>query len=142
MTTTTTETPIATGEITNTCTCTVYDEVTGEHTEELATNCYGDCWEDSVYFFGLVTEELRDSNNTDWWQVTNLRLWNGDFGGLFHAKTVTELISGMTVRSEWTMRYEVFSDRIDYSLSHHDAPMGSKTTLLPVSEDSRMDWGL
>jgi hypothetical protein len=48
----------------------------------------------------------------------------------------------MTVRSEWIMRYEVFSDRIEYSLSHHDAPMGSATTIRPVTEEEREEWGL
>lgn len=141
-TTETTETPIAKGEITNTCTCTVYDEETGEYTEEPSANCYGECWESEVEFFGYITKELIDNNETGWWQVANLRLWNGEVGGLFHAETVTELLRGMTVRSEWIMRYEVFSDRIEYSLSHHDAPMGSSTTLVPVSEDSRIEWGL
>jgi hypothetical protein len=39
------------------------------------------------------------------------------------------------------MRYKVFSDRIEYSLSHHDA-MGSNTTLTAVTEEQREELGL
>jgi hypothetical protein len=133
---------VITGEITNHCTCTVYDEETGEYTNEPTEVCYGECWEMAVEDFAMVTEELRNSNETNWWKVENLRLWNGDIGGLFFADTVAKLIEGMTVRSEWIMRYEVFSDRIEYSLSHHDAPMGSATTIRPVTEEEREEWGL
>lgn len=129
------------GEITNACTCTVYDEATGEYTEELATECYGDCWEYSVEDFTNVTKELMDSNETGWWKVSNLRLWNGEVSGYFHAEKVTDLLAGMTVRGDWTMRYEVFSDRIEYSLSHHDA-MGSASVLTPISDEQREELGL
>jgi hypothetical protein len=128
------------GTITNTCSCVSYNEETGYLQE--ATECEGLCWEYSVEDFAMITEELRDSNETGWWKVENLRLWNGDTGGLFPADTVAKLIEGMTVRSEWTMRYEVFADRIEYSLSHHDAPTGSTTTVRPVTEDEREEWGL
>jgi len=39
------------------------------------------------------------------------------------------------------MTYEVHADRIEYSLSHHDA-MGSATTLTAVSEERREELGL
>ena len=129
------------GTITNGCTCTVYDETTGEYTEELSTECYGDCWEYSVEDFTNVTQELRDSNETGWWKVSNLRLWNGEVSGYFHAEKVTDLLTGMTVRGDWTMRYEVFSDRIEYSLSHHDA-MGSASVLTAISDEQREELGL
>ena len=130
------------GELTNTCTCTVYDEETGEYTNDPADTCYGDCWEWAVEDFANVTKDLRDSNETGWWKVENLRLWNGEVGGLFPADTVTQLIEGMTVRSAWTMTYEIHDDRIGYSLAHHDAPTGSTTTVRPVTEDEREEWGL
>ena len=132
----------ARGELTNTCTCTVYDEETGEYTDEPSETCYGECWESEVEYFGYVVQELINNNETGWWRVDNLALWDGGHGGWFHANSVTELINGMTVRSAWTMRYEVFADRIEYSLSHHDAPMGSSTTLRPVTEDEREEMGL
>jgi hypothetical protein len=143
-----TSTPIATGEITNSCTCTEYDPDTGDEILDENGNpipsmdCYGFCWESAIDDFSEVTKELRDSNETNWWKCQDLRLWNGEVSGYFHANTVTKLIEGMTVRSEWIMRYEVFADRIEYSLSHHDSPMGSSTTLLPITEEEREELGL
>jgi hypothetical protein len=132
-----------TGEITNNCTCLTYEE-DGETLSidtEYGSTCYGDCWDFAVEDFANVTEELRNSNETDWWKVSNLRLWSGEVSGYFHAKKVADLIEGMTVRSDWNMSYKVFSDRIEYSLSHHDA-MGSASTLTPVSEEQREELGL
>jgi len=121
------------GTITNTCSCVSYNEETGDWQD--APECWGDCWECSVEDFANLTESLRDNNLTDYWKVENLRLWNGEVSGHFQAKTVTDLLRGMTVNSEWTMRYEVFTDRIEYSLSHHDSPMGSTSVLRPVDEE-------
>jgi hypothetical protein len=141
----TTTTPIATGEISNTCTCVMIDE-NGERTEEYTSYCYGDCWENSVDEFVVATDHLRDANETGWWKVENLRLWDGEVSGMFHAKNtddkVEDILRGMAVRGEWTMRYEVFTDRIEYSLSHHDAPTGSSSVLRCVSETEREEWGL
>jgi hypothetical protein len=122
-----------TGTITNSCSCVTYNEDTGFLTE--ATECDGLCWEYSVEDFSNVTEELRKNNMSDHWKVENLRLWNGEVSGNFHADKVEDILRGMTVRGDCTMRYEVFSDRIEYSLSHHDAPTGSKSVLRPVTEE-------
>jgi len=131
------------GEITNACNCLAYEDENGEEVSiDENYTCYGDCWEFAVEDFSLVTEDLRNANETGWWKVENLRLWNGEVGGLFPADTVAKLLEGMTVRSEWRMTYEVFPDRIEYSLSHHDAPMGSATTVRPVTEVEREEWGL
>jgi hypothetical protein len=133
---------IATGEITNNCTCTIYDIDSEEYTDEPAGECFGDCWEYALEDFAEVTQELRDSNETNWWRVENLQLWDRRVSGMFYAKNVSELLEGMTVRSDWTLRYTVFSDRVEYSLSHHDAPMGSNSTLRAVTEEQREEWGL
>jgi hypothetical protein len=137
------ETIIATGEITNSCTCLLFEEdgETKSIDTDYGSTCYGDCWQFAVEDFAMITEELRNSNETDWWKVSNLRLWSGEVSGYFHAKTVADLIEGMTVRSDWTMRYEIHADRIEYSLSHHDAN-GSATTLTAVSEEQREELGL
>lgn len=121
------------GTITNGCSCVTYNEDIGEW--EDAPECWGDCWDSAVEDFANVTETLRNNNMTDYWKVENLRLWNGEVSGHFQAKTVEDLLRGMTVNSAWTMRYEVFADRIEYSLSHHDAPMGSASVLRAVSEE-------
>lgn len=137
-----TETLIAKGEMTNGCSCLTYEDENGNEVSIDDTyTCFGDCWEFAVEDFAMLTESLRDSNETGWWKVSNLALWNGEVSGYFHADTVMKLIEGMTVRSEWIMRYEVFADRIEYSLSHHDA-MGSATTLTAVTEEQREEMGL
>jgi len=131
------------GELTNNCNCLLFEEdgETKSVDTEYGSTCYGDCWEYAVEDFANVTEELRNSNETDWWKVSNLRLWDGESSGYFHAKTVADLIEGMTVNSDWRMTYEVHADRIEYSLSHHDAN-GSATTLTAVSEEQREELGL
>jgi hypothetical protein len=135
------DTLITEGEITNTCTCVQVDD-DGNTTDEPVSHCYGDCWYDSVDDFTEVTKELRIANESDWWKVTNLRLWDGDVSGYFHADTVEELLRGMAVRGEWSMRYKIYADRIEYSLSHHDAPTGSATVLTAVSEAEAEELGL
>ena len=132
---------VITGEITNTCTCVQYDQ-NGEPTDEPVSYCYGDCWQDSIDDFTEVTRDLRENNETDWWKVTGLRLWDGEVSGYFHADNVEEMLRGMAVRGEWIMRYEVHEDRIEYSLSHHDAPMGSSTVLTAISDEQREQLGL
>lgn len=127
-------------EYTNTCTCTYYDEETDESTPSL--ECWGDCWEYVLDDFKEITLFLFDINETNWWKVSNIRLWDGESSGYFFADTVKELIHGMTVNSEWIMSGEVFNDHINYSLSHHDAPMGSSTTLTIVTEEEREQLGL
>lgn len=137
-----TEAPIYTGEITNGCTCTKYDPITEEYTDEPSDYCDASCWEFAVEDFENVTEELRDANETGWWKVSNLRLWNGEVSGFFHANKVEDILRGMAVNSHWIMNYKVFGDRIEYSLSHHDAPMGSSSVLTPVSADYQEEAGL
>lgn len=135
-----TDTVLSFGEITNECTCTIYDEDSDEHFD--APYCYGECWEDSVYFFGLCTEELRNANPSGHWQVDDIRLWNGNVSGYFQATNVEDIIRGMTVNSSWIMRYRVYADRVEYSLSHHDAPMGSASVLRPSDLGDCIDgWG-
>ena len=127
-------------QYTNTCTCAYYDEETEESIPSL--ECWGDCWEYVLDDFKEITAHLFDENETNWWKVSNIRLWDGESSGYFFADTVKELIYGMTVNSEWTMNGEVFNDRIEYSLSHHDAPMGSSTTLTIITEEQREELGL
>lgn len=127
-------------EYTNTCTCTYYDEETEESIPSL--DCWGDCWEYVVEDFTNITEHLFDENETYWWKISGFRLWDGDRSGFVKAKTPIELLRSMTVNSEWNMSGEVFKNHIDYSLSHHDAPMGSRTTLTMITEEQREELGL
>lgn len=127
------EMPLSFGEITNRCTCKEYDEEMGDLVD--SEHCFGDCWEDSVYFFGFCIEHLLDANESGHWAVDNLRLWHGNVSGYFTADNALDVLNGMTVNSEWVMRYKVFSNRVEYSLSHHDAPMGSASVLRPMRDD-------
>lgn len=137
-----TETPTATAEYTNQCTCLKYDEMGNVMEGETPRYCYDTCWEYVLDDFAMVTEELRNSNETNWWKVDNLRLWNGEVSGYFQAKTVEDILQGMTVRGEWTLHCKMFGDRIEYSLSHHDSPTGSASTLRCVSDEEREEKGL
>lgn len=124
---------------TNACTCAYHDEETDEPIPSL--ECWGDCWEYVLDDFKEITAHLFDANETNWWKVSNIRLWDGESSGYFFADNIQELIYGMTVNSEWIMIGEVFNDYIQYSLSHHDA-MGSNTTLTMVTEEQREELGL
>ena len=128
---TTTEHTLAYGELTNACTCMDYDDDTD--TETPSEWCYG-CWDDSLYSFGFAVEHLLAMSDT--FRVDGLRLWDGEHSGVFHARTVADFVRGITVNSAWVLRYEVFSDRMNYSLSHHDAPCGSATTVRPIMEET------
>lgn len=125
---------------TNTCTCEDYDIETEVYTP--SNDCYGDCWEFTLEDFTNITKHLFDNNETMWWKVSNLRLWDGEHSGYIYAKTVEQLIRGMSIRGEWTMIGQIRDDYIKYSLSHHDSPMGSSTVIEIISEEEKIDLGL
>ena len=127
-------------EYTNSCTCTYMDEDTGESIE--SNYCFGDCFEFQVEDFSNCSNHLFLNNETNWWRIQGLRLWDGDKCGFVHAETPEVLLRGMTVNSEWTIRGTIYADKIGYSLSHHDAPMGSNTVVEIVTEEQREEWGL
>jgi len=127
-------------EMTNSCTCVTYNEETGDW--EDAPECWSGCWDEQKEDLLEITKHLWDLNETNWWHVTGFQLWNGEVGGYFRAETIDSLISAMTVRGEWTMRGTVYEDRIEYSLSHHDAPTGSNTVITAVTEEQRDELGL
>ena len=126
-------------ELTNGCTCLYWNDETDEWYEP--EDCYGDCWEMSVEDFTQITKHLFEKNDSGFWKIKDIALWNRDVSGIAKADTVTQLIEAMTVRSEWIMRGEVFDDHIEYSLSHHDA-MGSNSSVWIVSEEEAEanDW--
>lgn len=127
-------------EYTNTCTCRGYDTETDKEYD--LDYCSGDCWDLTVEDFSNIASHLIQKNETCWWRVTALRLWNGEVSGFFHAKNPVDILRGMAVNSEWIMRGEIFDDHIQYSLSHHDAPMGSSSILTIVTEEQRESLGL
>ena len=127
-------------ELTNECICQDYNEETESFTSSL--DCYGDCFNDQLDYFTMATKDLFDNSETSWWKVSNLKLWDGNHSGLFYAESIEQLVEGMTVRSGWIIRGSVYTNKIEYSLSHHDAPMGSRTILENVTEEERQEWGL
>lgn len=127
-------------EISNVCTCTIHIEETDE--DFPSEDCFGDCWAMAVDHFTEITSQLFDKNETGFWKISNLRLWDGNHDGFVYANEPLDLIRGMSVKSEWIMRGFVEEDRITYSLSHHDAPMGSNSTVTIVTEEEREEYGL
>jgi len=127
-------------EYTNTCTCEVYDDESDEYIP--LEYCDGSCYDYIIEHFGQITSHLFDANETGWWMVSNIRFWDGNRSGFVKAQTAPELLRGMGVNSEWIMRGEILEDRIEYSLSHHDAPMGSASCVGIITEDQREEYGL
>jgi hypothetical protein len=118
-------------EIQNTCICT--DE-NGDYIGE----CY-DCWEDQLSDFHYAVKEFFDSNATYYFRIGGVKLWNREVGGIAECKTPIDLLNAMTVNSAWTMRYTVHENAIEYSLSHHDAPMGSASFVRHATEEEIED---
>lgn len=109
--------------------------------EALQIDCEGECWEAAMEDFKDITGGLFEKNETMWWKVSNLALWDGNHSGYGYAKDSEDLLDLMTVKSAWHIKGTVFDDRIEYSLSHHDA-MGSKTVLTMVTEEQKEELGL
>jgi hypothetical protein len=115
-------------EMTNTCICTDEDENPTDH-------CWGDCWDWQVEQFAEDTKHLFEKNEEGYWNIGGIRLWNREVGGIAECRTPIDLIRAMTVNAEWTMRYTVHPECIEYSLSHHDAPMGSASFVRIATEE-------
>lgn len=126
-------------EYTNSCTCQTYDESTDEFSS--SEYCDGSCFDMMLEDFEFITSDLFKLNETGWWKITNLRLWDGNHSGFIKANNVVQLLRGMVVNSEWTLRGEILENKIHYSLSHHDA-IGSSTTVTIVEESELELYGL
>jgi hypothetical protein len=119
----------------NTCTCTVYDEATGEYTDEPADDCWGDCWESVLLDFTNITAHLFSENNQGF-RITGFPVWNGTVDGYFSARNAKELLDSITPdRTEWRLEVTVHADHLTGVLSHHDAPMGGTIVVTPFSDD-------
>lgn len=127
-------------EYTNSCTCEFYDAESDEYYE--TEYCNGYCYDTMIEDFEHITSHLFDMNETGWWMVSNLRLWDGNHSGFIKAQTAPELLRGMGVNGDWIMRGKILEDSIQYSLSHHDAPMGSSSMVTIVTESDMEHYGL
>lgn len=94
---------------------------------DLAASC--SCYDDDVDNFFYSVKEWYEGNDSATWQVNGLPLWNGDVSGYFTAKNFYEFVEGITVRSEWTLRYRLDGDTLNCVLSHHDVPTGRSFTV-------------
>lgn len=102
-------------------------------------DCWGYCWELAMDDFTNAIHDLWEKNPTHYWKVGGIRLWNREVGGIVECKTPTDLIHAMTVDSMWTMDYTVHDECIEYSLAHHDAPMGSASFVRIPTDDEIED---
>lgn len=123
----------------NICTCSEDEDFVMFNA--LQIDCEGECWQRVLEDFTDLTIDLFDENETLWWKVSNLALWDGNHSGYGYAMCPEDLLSLMSVKSEWRMKGKVFNDRIEYSVSHHDS-MGGNTVLTMVSEEQREELGL
>jgi hypothetical protein len=123
----------------NLCSCMESDDFI--MIEALQIECDGICWEMALEDFTDITSGLFEVNETLWWKVSNLGLWDGNHSGYGYAKDAESLLELMTVRSDWNIKGKVFNDRIEYSLSHHDS-MGSNTVVTMITDEQREELGL
>lgn len=124
-------------EITNSCTCLVWDEERGYEDEVPLDGCYGTCWEDALSDFADEVHELIDNNIGDEWRIEGFPVWHGTVDGVFEARTHHELIERITPsRTEWHLRYRVNGNVLECVLSHHDAPMGGSMKVTPLCTES------
>jgi hypothetical protein len=130
--TTTAEPNVLHGELSN-YVCTCHDPETDQPTN--GDPCYETCWDMEMEMFAEDTRKMRDANETNWWRVDGIQLWNRTVGGCFYADNAEDLLRGITVRGMWTLTYAVHANHtLDFSLSHHDAPMGCRGTLRPTAD--------
>lgn len=99
------------GEITNVCEC------DGDY-------CGGDCWDLALDCFAEDIRQWWDDNPTYLWRVEGLPLWDRTVSGQFEARTIEDFVRGITVRSEWRLRWSNKGDHLECVLSHHDVPTG------------------
>ena len=108
-------------QISNTCSC---EEITDGDEVVKSDYCDGSCWESDLSWFAEATEPLFTNNDKSLWEVSGLPLWNRSVSGLFEAETPEMLLRGITVNSDWTLRFKVIANTMRCWLAHHDAPTG------------------
>ena len=126
-----TESGTYTATITNSCTCTTYNEEAGEW--EVAPECWGDCWSDQVEDFQEITEHLFTDNNQQF-RIEGFPVLYGTIYGTFHTRTAEKLLESITPdRTEWRLEVTVHATHLTGVLSHHDGT--GVITVTPFSED-------
>jgi hypothetical protein len=113
--------------ITTQCTCSWEEGETGY--------CSGECFDWQLCDFMERLHDFMESNSTYYFQIGGIKLWDREVGGIAHCINAVELLNAMTVKSDWSMKYTVHADCIEYSLSHHDAPMGSTSFVRHATDE-------
>jgi hypothetical protein len=128
-----TESGTYTATITNTCTCTTYNDDAGEW--EVAPECWGDCWSDQVEDFQEITTHLFTENNQEF-RIEGFPRWDGTVSGTFHARTAEKLLESITPdRTEWRLELTVHATHLTGFLSHHDASGTITVTPIEVNDE-------
>jgi hypothetical protein len=60
-------------------------------------------------------------------------LWHGSVSGEFTADSAIEFLAAVTVRGDWTLRWEVTPEAFTATLSHHDG--SGRITVVPAPEE-------
>lgn len=118
------------GETTNGCTCLDFDEAIADWVPR--AECYGYCWDDQLEDFKNCLEDFVASAYDREFEISGFPLWNGTIDGRFEAKDPEEFLRAVTVRGDWTLRWEVTREAFTAHLSHHDA--SGTITVVPVAE--------
>lgn len=122
-------------QITNSCTCLVWEDGVGYDNEIPTEHCDGICWDDALSDFTEEVKALVDANDTGEWAIEGYPVWNGTVNGLFTANTPRELLDRITPsNTDWTLRYLSEDGVLKCVLYHHDAPTGGAMTITPIRE--------
>ena len=129
------------GFISNSCFCADPEHGSLDENDEPYPDdyyCDGICWEAALEDFGQCLSEMGLSE-VDAWEVRGIKLWNRTTGGFFRPKDTEDMMHHLVVNSQWHMEWTMYADRVEYSLSHHDAPMGSASVLRPAEKCEACD---
>lgn len=122
------------GEITNGCACLEWEDGAGYDNEVPAEHCTGTCWDDQVEDFTECLYEYVQANPTGIFHIEDFPLWYGTTSGWFEARTAADFLSSITIRGDWTLRWELAGDAFTATIGHHD---GSGTfTVVYAADDA------
>ncbi len=114
-------------EITNQCTCLLWEDGVGYDNEIPSEHCFGTCWQDAMEDWkDLVSEFVGDGGD---FVVDGFPLWDRNVIGFFTAANAEELLSAITVRGEWRLKYSVGPRAFQATIWHHDVPTGGTFTV-------------
>jgi len=116
-------TVIANASLTSDCTCEVYNEETDEHT--LATECFGDCFDEQVDDVeNLIEQWLGDKSLSEYTVEVEYSgaTWQRLAGkGGWEPESVKDVWSSLTINGDFTLRFKLLDNGIlEVVRSSHD----------------------